>query len=54
MIKKLRMVQFGKGTSPVDGMSLAAAVIHKFAVKKARVLMSLHFHEVRGVIRILW
>lgn len=40
--------EFGKGTSPLDGIALMAAVVKQFAVKnKAKVLCTLHFTEVR-------
>ena len=43
--------EFGKGTSPLDGMSLLAAIIRQFATqngpfKNCRVFFALHFHEV--------
>ena len=38
--------EFGKGTAPVDGMALLAAVIENFVRKPARTLIVMHFHEV--------
>lgn len=39
--------EFGKGTSPLDGIALMAAIVKHFAAKnKAKVLCTLHFTEV--------
>lgn len=37
--------EFGKGTSPVDGIALLATVINHFAEKKAKAVFVLHFTE---------
>lgn len=37
--------EFGKGTSPIDGIALLAAVINHFAEKKAKSVFVLHFTE---------
>lgn len=38
--------EFGKGTSPIDGIALLAATIKHFMRKKAKVFCVLHFTEV--------
>ena len=38
--------EFGKGTSPIDGIALLATTIKHFVKKKAKVLCVLHFTEV--------
>ena len=38
--------EFGKGTSPVDGIALLATTINFFVERKAKALFVLHFNEV--------
>jgi DNA mismatch repair protein MSH5 len=38
--------EFGKGTAPLDGMALVAAIIHHFTQTSTRVFFILHFYEV--------
>jgi DNA mismatch repair protein MSH5 len=38
--------EFGKGTAPIDGMALLAAVIERFTKHSCRALIVMHFHEV--------
>lgn len=43
--------EFGKGTSPLDGIALMAAIVRHFTTKnKAKVLCTLHFTEVGGAV----
>ena len=39
--------EFGKGTSPVDGIALLATTISFFVRRKAKALFVLHFNEVQ-------
>lgn len=38
--------EFGKGTTPVDGIALLASTVRHFAVSKAKVIFVLHFTEI--------
>lgn len=38
--------EFGKGTCPIDGMSLLVGVLRHFATRKGNVFCALHFNEI--------
>lgn len=38
--------EFGKGTTPVDGIALLATTVRHFAISKAKVIFVLHFTEI--------